>query len=141
MGAVRSFSGQVVDFANNTDLYGAVEWEFREKDEAQETDAPRVVWAWKDDSTTWNPFSDENIRIIEEAHQASESTVRITSGGRRYQLDLKNNRQSNLDTHGSRVIRRTLESGAAWTCNRCSYHNAPGADQCVMCEAVRGEAL
>ena len=31
MGAVRSFSGQVVDFANNTDLYGAVEWEFREK--------------------------------------------------------------------------------------------------------------
>ena len=57
-----------------------------------------------------------------------------------HQLDLKNNRQSNLDTHGSRVIRRTVESGAAWTCNRCSYHNAPGAGQCVMCEAVRGEA-
>mmetsp|Transcript_109675 Transcript_109675/g.318727 ORF Transcript_109675/g.318727 Transcript_109675/m.318727 type:complete len:392 (+) Transcript_109675:904-2079(+) len=106
MGAVRSFSGQVVDFANNTDLYGAVEWEFREKDEAQETDAPRVVWAWKDDSTTWNPFSDENIRIIEEAHQASESTVRITSGGRRYQVLFRTT--STLQMQPTRIIDSTV---------------------------------
>ena len=57
----------------------------------------------------------------------------------RYLLDLKAMRQTNLDTHGQRQIRRTEEFHSTWTCNRCSYHNTdPASTRCVMCEGARG---
>jgi len=139
MGAVRSFAVNVVEFAANSDVYAGagMEWEVREKDPVLETQKERVVWAWCDDSRTWNPYSDENIRIIEEAHTAGDASVTITSSGRRYRIDLRGMRQTNLDTRGSRTIRRTVESGASWTCARCSYHNAGSDMTCMMCEAER----
>jgi hypothetical protein len=48
-------------------------------------------------------------------------------------------RQVNIETHGSRPVRRTVERGHAdWTCSVCSYHNQnnPG-DTCLMCEQGR----
>lgn len=63
MGAVSTFTNHVVTFAENAEMYkGAdAEWEQREQS-APEADGPRPVWAWRDDSNVWNPFSDENIR-------------------------------------------------------------------------------
>ena len=53
-------------------------------------------------------------------------------------IDFKLNRQSNVDTHGSRDIRRRLEAGSAWTCEVCSYHNDSSAvAACAMCERPR----
>jgi len=138
-GAVKSFAINVVDFAANSDCYAGAgfEWEARERDLELESSRPRPVWAWRDDHGIWNPYSDENIRKIEEASAAGDQTLIITSSGRRYRLDLRSRAQTNLETGGSRVIRRRVESNSAWTCTRCSYHNPGDALACVMCETPR----
>lgn len=145
MGAVKSFAQNVVQFADATDQYTGtdVEWEVKEGSAAEggagDDGASRPVWSWRDDSGVWTPFSDENIRSLEAAKAAGDTIVIMTSGGRRYRVDLVSMRQENMETHGSRAIRRVEAKGPAnWTCGRCSYHNA-GNDggACVMCEMPR----
>mmetsp|Transcript_7531 Transcript_7531/g.13902 ORF Transcript_7531/g.13902 Transcript_7531/m.13902 type:complete len:370 (-) Transcript_7531:231-1340(-) len=158
MGAVRTFTKHVVSFAENAEMYsGGAEWESKSKGaDASDDRQPKPAWAWQDDSNTWNPFSDENIRQVEEAHTREEPSVTITAGGRRYRIDLVKMLQENLETHGKRVVRRRLESnGGAWTCNHCTYHNSgqggPGqqgggaaqggaaaaVERCAACDRVR----
>uniref|UniRef100_A0A7S2R436 RBR-type E3 ubiquitin transferase n=1 Tax=Rhizochromulina marina TaxID=1034831 RepID=A0A7S2R436_9STRA len=140
MGAVKSFAVNVVEFAADSDCYAGagMEWQARERDAELENSQPRPIWSWRDDSNTWNPYSDENMRKIEEARVAGDQTLIITSSGRRYRLDLHRMTQTNLETNGSRTIRRKMESNSSWTCPRCSYHNTGDSVVCMMCETPRG---
>lgn len=134
----------MVQFADNMDVYNdGSSWEMRDynKEAAERNeDAEHYVWAWKDDNGSWTPFSDSNIKLIEEAHQTGDEHIIITGAGRRYKIDIKNLRQTNMETQGNRLIRRQLESKqSSWTCAVCSYHNhgASVSNVCTMCERVR----
>jgi hypothetical protein len=142
-GAVRSFSTNVVQFADNMDCYNdGVGWEMRSDKAAADkgSEKERVVWAWRDDNSVWTPFSDANIKLLEDAHNAGDAHVIITGAGRRYKIDIKGMRQTNMETQGSRVIRRQMENQhSSWTCAVCSYHNhgTSVSDICTMCEQAR----
>lgn len=144
-GAVKNFSTNVVQFADNMDCYNdGVGWEMKDSGkEAAERDLEdreHVVWAWKDDNGSWTPFSDANIKLLEDAKNAGDTQVVITGAGRRYKIDIKGNRQTNMETQGSRAIRRQMENQKSnWTCAVCSYHNhgTSATDVCTMCERPR----
>ena len=101
-------------------------------------DEERTVWSWREDSGRWTSFSEVVCKALDGAHAAGDPTHVITSAGRRYRIEFKQMRQVDLETQGSRPVRRRVESGGPWTCAACSYHNSdPGATACSICEQPR----
>lgn len=140
-------------------MFEGVAWE--KKDTSVDLTKVRPVWEWQDGHGVWNPYSDETIAELEQSFNSGKTLIPIESGGRkyvcggrlqvvsvavltfslllfRYQLDLVGLRQTNLETRGSRVIRRRMAKGADWSCGRCSYHNSHRNSVCQMCQTRRG---
>lgn len=104
------------------------------------TSPPEPVWAWQDSSGTWNPYNDEAIDTIEHARTKGLASVEIGSAGRKYRIDIRSNRQTNVQTGGSRVIRRTMEppETRAWCCTACGYRMGDGKIKiCQGCNRKR----
>ena len=101
---------------------------------------PESVWSWQDQSGTWNPYNDQVIEIIEDARKSGKNVVNIESAGRKYQINVTGKSQTNLETNGSRVIRRTMElySKRDWCCENCGYHMGDAKSKiCTDCNHRR----
>ena len=76
---------------------------------------------------------------LAQAHATDAASVVISSSGRRYRVDLKAMRQTNMETRGSRPVKREVVVGNGdFTCAHCSYHNTANTTGiCTMCEQPR----
>ncbi|ESP04180.1 hypothetical protein LOTGIDRAFT_136701 [Lottia gigantea] len=69
-----------------------------------------IAWQWQDDRNIWHSYTPIDSRIIEDAYNAAEDEISLTTVGRTYTVDFKSMQQINEDSGTARPVQRKIHS-------------------------------